>query len=99
MGIISTLTAIVNGPYRYDAGPNTLGVGVENLALVQPGRAIDSDYNSPRYNVQRNFDLGFQTVPNTGQRLPDYSLRGNGVYLSGTLELQGLIADYNAGNS
>jgi hypothetical protein len=95
MGLLSKITGILNGPYRYRAGPNTLGIGVENLALEQPGRAVDADFYSPRYNVRGAFSTHFPTVPNTGQFLPDYDLRANGVYLSnGSPELQGLIAAY-----
>lgn len=95
MGILSALTAIVNGPYRYRAGPNTLGIGTENLALEQPGRAIDQDFNSARYNIRKEFKTQFPTFPNMGQALPSVDLRASGVYLSGDLELAALIQSYN----
>lgn len=91
MGFKSILTAITNGPYRYRAGPANLGVGVDNLALEQPGRAIDADFYSPRYNVRGQINLRFPTFANTGQYLPEYDLRGNGVYLSGDMKLAGLL--------
>jgi hypothetical protein len=82
-------------PYKYKAGPNTLGVGVENYALERPGIAIDSPIYGPRYNVQRDFApfLGAAQFPiNTYG--PEIDLRANGVYMSGTMALQAL-ADFN----
>lgn len=91
MGILSVLTSIENGPYRYRAGPNTLGVGVENLALVQPGIADSWNFNSPRYNVRNQMDLRLPTLPNPGVKVPNYDLRADGVYLSGQYTLTGLV--------
>lgn len=96
-GIWNKLTAMIGGGLTYRAGPASLGVGVSNLALEQPGRAVDQDFYSPRYNVNRGMTIGFPTVPNTGQLLPDYDLRGNGVYLSGDMALAALTAAYNEG--
>lgn len=95
MGIVSALTDLLNGPYRYRAGSNTLGIGVENFALEQPGRAIDQDFNSPRYNIRKELKTNFPTFPNMGQALPSVDLRANGVYLSGEIELAALIDAYN----
>jgi hypothetical protein len=97
MGIWSKLANGWNGTFNYRPGPSTLGVGVSNLALEQPGRAVDSDFYSPRYNVRRGMVIGFPTVPNTGQFLPENDLRANGVYLSGDIALQGLIDLQNKG--
>lgn len=97
MGIWATLSAMVGGRYNYAPGPSTLGIGVENMALVQPGRAVDADLYSPRYNVRRDLSVGFPTVPNTGQRLPDYDLRADGVYLSGAVKLTPLVDTENLG--
>lgn len=91
MGIWRALTAAIGGNYRYRAGPNTLGIGVENLALEQPGRAVDQDFYSPRYNVKGSLYTHFPTVPNIGQSLPAYDLRADGVYLSGAIAMQSLI--------
>ncbi len=91
MGLRSILAGLMNGPYRYRTGPATLGVGVENLALEQPGRAIDQDYNSPRYNIRGGFVTQFPTFPNIGQALPDTDLRASGLYLAGTFDLQPLV--------
>jgi hypothetical protein len=91
MGIWAKLANGFSGKYSYRPGPSTLGVGVSNLALEQPGRAVDADLYSPRYNVRRHMVLGFPTVPNTGQYLPETDLRANGLFLSGDVALQGLI--------
>lgn len=100
MGFLSRLFGSPDrGPYRYRAGPAALGVGVENLALEMPGRAIDADFYSPRYNVRGSISPRFLTVPNTGQRLPEYDLRGNGVYLSGDIALAALVEAQNKGGS
>ena len=98
MGILSRFFGVSsNGPYRYRAGPNTLGIGVENLALEMPGRAIDADFYSPRYSVRGSISPRFPTVPNTGQRLPEYDLRASGVYLSGDIALAALIGTAQKG--
>lgn len=91
MGLKSFLSGLVNGPYRYRQGPATLGIGVENMALEQPLRAIDQDFNSARYNIRGALSTKFPTFPNTGQFLPNNDLRANGVYLSGAVDLQPLI--------
>jgi hypothetical protein len=97
MGIWNKLADGFNGAFKYRPGPSTLGVGVSNLALEMPGRTVDADFYSPRYNVRRSMVIGFPTVPNTGQRLPETDLRANGLFLSGDVALQGLIDLQNKG--
>lgn len=96
MGIWEKLANGFSG-YKYRAGPSTLGVGVSNLALEMPGRPVDADFYSPRYNVRRSMVIGFPTVPNTGQYLPHNDIKANGLFLSGDMALQGLIDLQNKG--
>lgn len=85
-------------PYTYRAGPDRLGIGVDNMALNRNPIAVDFNTYGPRYNVQRDF------APLRGAaQFPLYvsgpmnDLRANGVYLSGSLALQALT-DYNKAN-
>jgi hypothetical protein len=92
MGFRSALTAIFNGPYRYREGPATLGVGVENLALVVPGPAPAMDFHSPRYDPRRSIDVAASTYAQTDViSLPFYDLRQRGLFLTGGIDLSGLI--------
>jgi len=85
------------GPYRYIPGPDTLGIGVENMALAQPGLAQFSNYWSPRYNVRGDLGPYAPAFIQTAVEGPSVSLRGNGVYLSdGDVALQSLI-EFNKG--
>ncbi len=93
MGIWASFQNMIGGDYQYRAGPSTLGIGVLNLALEQPGRAVDQDFWSPRYNIRGALSTHFPTVPNMGQALPAYDLRANGVYLSGDIALVGLTLE------
>lgn len=99
MDIWASLNKLIGGGYQYRAGPNTLGIGVENLALEQPGRTVDQDFWSARYNVRRSISPRFDTFPNTGQYLPSYDLRASGVYLSGEVQLNGVIENLNLGGA
>jgi hypothetical protein len=92
MSIWSRLFGPANATPRYRAGPVGLGVGVSNLALEQPGRAVDADFYSPRYMVRGSISPRMPTLPNPGQFLPATDLRANGVYLSGDMALAALIA-------
>lgn len=99
MGIWQSFTAFVGGNYSYRAGPRDLGVGVRNMAMEQPGRAVDADFYSPRYNVRKTMELRVPTLPNPGAPLvPDYDLRANGVYLSGDMALTALLENERAEN-
>lgn len=82
-------------PYRYRAGPSTLGIGVDNMALERNPIAVDFNRYGPRYNVQRDFApfLGASQFP-TAVYGPKNDLRANGVYLAGDLALQALT-DFN----
>jgi hypothetical protein len=92
MGFRSALTAIDNGPFQYRAGPSTLGVGSENLALVAPGPPPMMNFQSPRYDPRRSIDVKFNTFPQDGTgKLPYYDYRHNGVYMHGEFNLTGLI--------
>lgn len=88
----------MNGPYNYRAGPNTLGIGVENLALERLPIAVDFSTYGPRYNVRGDFGpfQGAGQFPLAPQ-VPNVGLRANGVYLSGDLALQNLT-DFNNAN-
>ncbi len=97
MGIWASLCASIGGKYRYRAGPNTLGIGVENLALEQPGRTVDADFYSPRYNVRGTLAPLAPGYVQLEPFVPDNSLRGNGVYLSGDFALTGLMTENNNG--
>jgi len=95
----TTGMGLVNGPYAYIAGPDTLGIGVDNLAFVRPGYPVDEPIYGHRYNVQRVFApfLGAAQFPlaNIG---PTTDLRAGGVYLSGGLALQ-VLTEYNKDNN
>lgn len=88
----------MNGPYNYRAGPNTLGIGVENMALERQPIAVDFSTYGPRYNVRGDFApfLGAGQFP-LAPSVPAVSLRANGVYLSGDMALQALT-DFNKAN-
>ena len=92
MKIWESFQSLIAGRYSYRPGPVGLGVGVTNMALEQPGRAIDADFYSPRYNVRGSLNPAMPAIPNTGViSVPYYDLRQNGVYLSGAIDLQSLI--------
>jgi hypothetical protein len=82
------MVPVVNGPYGYVAGPSTLGIGVDNLALIRGKLAIDEPIYGPRYNVRRDFAplTGASQFP-LGNIGPLTDIRGDGVYLSGQLVL------------
>lgn len=89
----------MNGPYDYIPGPNTLGIGVDNMALVRRPIAVDMPNYGPRYNVTRSF------APLTGGAQfplavsgPMVDLRANGVYISGDMALAALT-DFNKENN
>lgn len=81
-------------PFSYRAGPDNLGVGVENLALVSNGRPNEASFYSPRYDVRREMKPYIPVLPNIGQSLPAADLRQNGVYLSGDMALAQLVEAY-----
>jgi len=85
--------------YRYIATPNTLGIGVDNLAFVRPPIATDFNYDSRRYNVRADImpleGAGQFPLYNIG---PMTDLRANGVYLSGQLAL-GALTDFKRANN
>ena len=97
---ISTLAAfsgdIAMGtfPYSYRAGPDRLGIGVDNMALVRPGIGIDEPVYGPRYNVRRSFEpfRGAAQFP-LAVSGPATDLRASGVYMSGDMALAAL-ADF-----
>lgn len=86
------------GPYNYVTGPSTLGIGVDNLALVQPGIAATPPIYGKRYNVQGSFAplTGAAQFPLNFER-PLSSLRQNGVYLSGDMALD-VLTQFNRDN-
>ena len=89
-GIISRLTDIINGPFRYRAGPSTLGIGAENMALVNPGIPADLNFYGSRYTPGRSMDIRAPLIQQEAQSLPSGDIRGNGVYIPGEYDLAGL---------
>ena len=89
----------MNGPYNYRAGPNTLGIGVDNMALERQPIAVDMPIYGPRYNVQKSFAplMGGAQFP-LAVSVPNVGLRANGVYMSGQLALAALT-DFNKANN
>lgn len=85
---------IPHGPYSYIPGPNTLGIGIDNLALQRPGIPIDEPIYGERYNVRMSLSplCGAMQYP-LAPSGPSNSLRQNGVYISGDMALQAL-ADF-----
>jgi len=85
-------------PYNYRAGPNTLGIGVDNMALERNPIAVDFSTYGPRYNVRGDFSpfLGAAQFP-TAVYGPTTDIRANGVYLLGAMALQALT-DFNKSN-
>lgn len=79
---------MASGPYQYIPGPNTLGIGVDNMALVRPGIGTDEPHYGKRYNVRKSFSplMGGAQFP-LAQSGPMVDLRANGVYMSGELAL------------
>lgn len=70
-------------PYQYIPGPSTLGIGVENMALVRPMPPIYGGFPyGPKYNVRGGispFEGAAAISPKFG---PTADLRANGVYLT-----------------
>lgn len=98
MNIWASFQALIGGHYRYRPGPVGLGVGVTNMALEQPGRAVDADFYSARYNVRAGIAPTASMVANPGAvSVPYYDLRQNGVYLSGDIALQALMEQRQQG--
>lgn len=87
------------GPYVYRAGPDTLGIGADNMALVSCKIAVNEPNYGPRYNVRGSFSplTGGEQYPlsNVG---PTNSLKANGAYLSGDFALQQLT-QFNKDNN
>lgn len=76
------------GIYDYMVGPNTLGIGMDNLAFADYNIAIDEPIYGPRYNVQRSFAalMGGAQFP-LAKSGPQFDLRANGVYMASELNL------------
>jgi len=85
-------------PYSYVAGPNTLGIGVGNMALVRPMPPIYGGFPyGQKYNVRGSINPfeGAAQFPAPFNYGPKVDLRADGVYLSeGTIALAAL-ADLN----
>ena len=85
--------------YNYIATPNTLGIGVDNLAFVRPPIATDFNTYGKRYNVRSDI----RPLEGAGQfplyvSGPTVDLRANGVYLSGEMAL-GALTEYKRANN
>lgn len=79
-------------PYKYRAGPNTLGIGVGNMALERPMPPIFGGFPyGAKYNIRGGispFEGAAAYSPKAG---PNIDLRANGVYLTdGTIALAAL---------
>lgn len=87
---------VAGTPYNFRAGAKGIGIGAENMALIQPTTLpVDSIY-APRYNVQRSLGPYGGGALKYAQELPYVSVKGQGVYLAGDMAMQALI-DFNAG--
>lgn len=83
-----------NTPYHFRPGVRGIGIGAENMALIQPTTLpVDSIY-APRYNVQRSMYSYSGGALKLAQELPFVSVKGQGVYLSGEMAMQALV-DFN----
>lgn len=87
-------------PYSYVFGPDTLGIGVENAALVRPMLPVPGGGRyGPKYNIHASLNAfegaGQFPVAISG---PMTDTKANGVYMSGQLALAAL-ADLNKSNS
>ena len=95
----TTGNTLVVGPYAYIAGPDTLGIGVDNLAFMRPDFPIDMPIYGHRYNVRESFaplrGAGNFPLANIG---PTTDIRANGVYMSGNLALQ-VLTQFNKDNN
>lgn len=91
MRITTTISKLFNGAYNYISGPRDVGVGVENMAFVQPGLAVSMNFYAPRYNVRGDLMPLSGAYMLTNQSVPNVDLRADGVYLSGTIELGKLV--------
>lgn len=84
--------------YNYVFGPNTLGIGVGNAALVRPQPPlVGGQPYGPKYNVHKSINTFAPAGTNPGPLPlgPQVDLRANGVYLSGDMALMAL-ADFEA---
>lgn len=84
------ISRLFNGIYSYRETPSTLGVGVENMALRQPGLAISMNYYAPKYNVRGDLGPWKPGYVKYYQDMPFRDLRADGVYMSGDLALAAL---------
>lgn len=98
MGIWASLTNYIGGNYRYKAGPVGLGVGTENMALEMPGRAVDQDFYSPRYNVRGTLAPLAPANSAYAQKGPDMDLQANGLYLATPMTFTPLSGGERPGN-
>lgn len=88
----------MNGPYNYRAGPERLGIGVDNMALERQPIAVDAPNYGPRYNVHGSFSplAGAAQFPYAPIG-PMVSTKGHGVYMSGDMALDALT-NFNKAN-
>lgn len=78
-------------PYKFRWTPDNRGIGTDALAFEQPGIAIQQNFNLPRYNVRGEIGPYEGGYVKLAQDVPSVSLRGDGVYLAGDLQLQALV--------
>ena len=87
------------GPYSYRVGPNTLGIGVDNIAFADYRIATDEPIYGPRYNVHRSFspcDAAAQfPLAASG---PHIDLKADGVYMNGSIAMQ-MLTQFNKSNN
>ena len=96
-------TPVPVSPYHYLPGKtgDGAGVGVDDMALVQPTTLpIDSIY-APRYNVRKSLAPQAPGYVKLNQEFVPVDLLANGVYFSGTFLLTSLSGAGNIapGNS
>lgn len=88
------MTNIVWGPFRYRAGPDNLGIGVNNLALVVNGQGVNYTNSGYKNDIRRQLDVLSPNVV-TFQVLPDFDLRQSGLFISGNWSMEGLVNTAN----
>lgn len=78
-------------PYHFVRKIFGVGIGVEALALEQPQTLPAYDgFTSNRYRVRGQLEPQAPGFVKEGQQYQPVALRGNGIELQGTFELQAL---------
>lgn len=96
MGLLSVMTDIIWGPFRYRVGPDNLGIGVNNLALVVNGQGVNYSNVGRQNDIRAQMDVLSPNVL-TYQVLPDFDLRQSGLFISGNWSMEGFVDAANKG--